>query len=299
MGNLKIIEGRSLLVSNSSDPGIDGIYVLQKTLYNGKRWYKKDNPDPIVDFAIIYQVGPNPVDNFWELIILFNGFGIYNSNTNADNPWEPVWSNNLNVSAIVLTNNKISIKEQNLTVSNYSIALVNGVYKLQNTLINGRNWYLHSTLLFNVRWNSSINRWQLLSFGGAELSTSTSSANTPWETTWILEAIQVSLGSGGKLNLKKKYLYVATGIGLTPNINGLRFYDTGETFYTNKVFYDETNTYMMWTSPIGYWFIKALPLNPFTPGPAFAKAFSNSGEPPTGNYTGGNGYIGTVTISSI
>jgi len=114
MGSLKIIEGKNLLVSNGSTPSIDGIYISQKTLYNGKRWYKKDNPDPMVDFAIIYQVGPNPVDNYWELIILFNGFGIYHSNTNADNPWEPVWSDNLNVSATVLTDNKISIKKQNL-----------------------------------------------------------------------------------------------------------------------------------------------------------------------------------------
>lgn len=103
----------------------------------------------------------------------------------------------------------------------------------------------------------------------------------------------------GKINLNKKYLYKATGTGLTPNINGLRFYDSGLTLYTNKVFYDETNTYAMWISPVGYWFIKTIPFNPVIPGPAFAKAIVNSDDPPTGNYTGGSGYIGTVTISSI
>ena len=296
MGRLIVNEGKSLIVTNSGNPETDGIYLLQKTLINNRRWYIKDNTSPTIDVAIAWDSGIN----FWVLYPIGLPFTFAISNSSSNNPWETTWDNGMVVNPITLTNNKASIKKQNLTVSNYSIALVNGIYSLQNTLINGRNWYLHSTLLFNIRWNNSINRWQLLSFQGQDLSTSTNSANNPWEATWVSEAIQVSLGSGGKLNLKKKYLYRATGTGLTPNINGLRFYEFGETFYTNKVFYDETNTYMMWISPVGYWFIKALPLNPFTPaGPSFAKAFSNSGEPPTGNYVGGNGYIGTVTISPI
>jgi hypothetical protein len=95
---------------------------------------------------------------------------------------------------------KTSIKKQNLTVSGYSIALVNGVYKLQNTLINGRNWYLHDSLLFNVRWNNSTSRWNLLSNQGVELSVATNSTNNPWEATWS-NNVQVSSGSGGKINL--------------------------------------------------------------------------------------------------
>jgi hypothetical protein len=95
---------------------------------------------------------------------------------------------------------KTSIKKQNLSVSGYSIALVNGVYKLQNTLINGRNWYLHDSLLFNVRWNNSTSRWNLLSNQGVELSVATNSTDNPWEATWS-NNVQVSLGFGGKLNL--------------------------------------------------------------------------------------------------
>lgn len=101
----------------------------------------------------------------------------------------------------------------------------------------------------------------------------------------------------GRLNSSKRYLYVATGMGLSPNINGLRFYDSGTTYYTNKVFYDETNTYAMWISPVGYWFIGLISANRDTPGNCFAKSVNNSGEPPTGNYIGSNGFSGTVTIS--
>lgn len=95
------------------------------------------------------------------------------------------------------------------------------------------------------------------------------------------------------------YLYIAFGVGLSPNINGLKFYDSGLIYYTNKIFYDETNTYAMWISPVGYWFIRTIPFNPIGPGVAFAKATVSSGDPPTGNYTGGNGYTGVVTISTI
>ena len=105
----------------------------------------------------------------------------------------------------------------------------------------------------------------------------------------------------GRLIIPKTrdYLYIASGTGLSPNIDGLRFYDTQSPFQGQRTFYDETNKYLMWRSATaGYWFIKALPLNPFTPGPSFGKISSNINDPPTGNYIGaGSGYSGTVTIS--
>jgi hypothetical protein len=111
---------------------------------------------------------------------------------------------------INLTQTKsLSIKKQNLTVSGYGIALVNGIYKLQNTLINGRNWYLHDSLLFNVRWNNSTSRWNLLSNQGVELSVATNSTDNPWEATWS-NNVQVSSGSGGKISLKSSAIPLNT-----------------------------------------------------------------------------------------
>jgi hypothetical protein len=106
---------------------------------------------------------------------------------------------------------------------------------------------------------------------------------------------------GGKLNLNKKYLYKATGTGLSPNINGLRFYDSGLSFYTNKIFYDETNIYAMWINSTGnYWTIGLIAqVGTLPPNNVFYKAYSNSGEPPTGTYTAASGWTGTVIISEI
>ena len=212
---------------------------------------------------------------------------------------------------------RLSLKNINsysfyLTFTGGSSSLTD-TYIVQNKLYNGKKYYKAQNSIYVIFWSTFGPQWRLaFSLGATGVAIGTGDTQYPWEANWgegttfsllninnnKISIKKQNLG-GGKLNLKKKYLYRATGTGLTPNINGLRFYDAGETFYTNKVFYDETNTYMMWISPAGYWFIKALPLNPFTPGPSFAKAFSNSGEPPTGNYVGGNGYIGTVTISPI
>lgn len=196
MGKVRTQEGYSASVSNSGTPDTDGIYVVQKTLINGKKWYKKDNLSPTVDIGIAWDSSIN----YWVFYLIGIPFTLSISNNATDNPWETTWDNGMNVSRITFTDNKISIKKQNLTVSGYSIALVNGVYKLQNTLINGRNWYLHDSLLFNVRWNNSISRWNLLSNQGVELSVATNSTNNPWEATWS-NNVQVSSGSGGKINL--------------------------------------------------------------------------------------------------
>jgi hypothetical protein len=196
MGKLQTIGGNNLFVSNGGDEAIDGVYIRQKTLINNRGWYVKDNPSPILDFAIAWDSSIN----FWVLYVIGLPITVSISNSSSNNPWETTWDNSMIVNQTTLTNNKISIKKQNLTVSGYSIALINGVYKLQNTLINGRNWYLHDSLLFNVRWNNSTSRWNLLSNQGVDLSVATNSTDNPWEATWS-NNVQVSLGSGGKLNL--------------------------------------------------------------------------------------------------
>lgn len=108
---------------------------------------------------------------------------------------------------------------------------------------------------------------------------------------------------GGKLNLNKKYLYKATGIGLTPNIDGLRFYLSGISALGYLSFRDETNTYELYYTPFGAQFaIRPLPFSVVTPPTiGWTKGLSsNPTDPPTGNYTqSAGGYNGIVTISEI
>lgn len=52
-------------------------------------------------------------------------------------------------------------------------------------------------------------------------------------------------------------LYKATGIGLSPNIDGLRFYDSGLIYNGKKSFYSENGQYAIWYNTIGVeaWYI--------------------------------------------
>jgi hypothetical protein len=54
---------------------------------------------------------------------------------------------------------------------------------------------------------------------------------------------KTSTGSGKITIMPRIYVYKATGTDLTPNINGLRFYDSGLTENGLPIYYDETNTY--------------------------------------------------------
>jgi len=57
----------------------------------------------------------------------------------------------------------------------------------------------------------------------------------------------------GRLIIPKTrdYLYIASGAGLSPNINGLRFYDSGLIYYGKKSFYSEDGQYAIWYATIG------------------------------------------------
>lgn len=48
----------------------------------------------------------------------------------------------------------------------------------------------------------------------------------------------------------RDYLYIASGAGLSPNINGLRFYDSGLIYYGKKSFYSEDGQYAIWYATI-------------------------------------------------
>jgi hypothetical protein len=55
----------------------------------------------------------------------------------------------------------------------------------------------------------------------------------------------------------RKYLYITSGTGLSPNINGLRFYDSGLIYNGKKSFYSEDGQYAIWYNTIGVeaWYI--------------------------------------------
>ena len=99
----------------------------------------------------------------------------------------------------------------------------------------------------------------------------------------------------GKLISNKKYLYIVSGAGLSPNINGLRFYDSGLTFNGAKSYYSEDNQYAIWRlNPV--WII----------GSVSAIGTSSSGIPSWGrnnsslvgsNYGGAGGASGNPVVS--
>ena len=88
----------------------------------------------------------------------------------------------------------------------------------------------------------------------------------------------------GRLISNQKYLYIVSGAGLSPNINGLRFYDSGLTFNGAKSYYSEDNQYAIWRLG-SVWII----------GSFSAKGTSSSGSPSWGRYNSslvGSNYIG-------
>ena len=101
---------------------------------------------------------------------------------------------------------------------------------------------------------------------------------------------------GGKISIKREYAFVATGTGLSPDINGLRFYDSGLVRGGRPIYYDETNTYKL-SFPNSFPFYWVLELISGSPG-GYVQNFQPS-APVAGTYAGAFGWSGTVTISSI
>ena len=90
------------------------------------------------------------------------------------------------------------------------------------------------------------------------------------------------------------YLATTTGMGSLPNMNGLRFYDTGLTQNGQSIYYDETNVYWL-TYVAGFWIVA--PIGTVGESGLFVKF---SGINPVGDYSGvAGGYIGSFTLSQI
>lgn len=132
MGRLIVNEGKSLIVTNSGNPETDGIYLLQKTLINNRRWYIKDNTSPTIDVAIAWDSGIN----FWVLYAIGLPLTFAISNSSSNNPWETTWDNGMVVNPITLTNNKISIKKQNQSILNPVESTEKNIYVFKSATTN-------------------------------------------------------------------------------------------------------------------------------------------------------------------
>jgi hypothetical protein len=104
----------------------------------------------------------------------------------------------------------------------------------------------------------------------------------------------------GRLIIPKTrdYLYKAFGTGLSPNINGLRFYDSGLIYNDKKSFYSEDGQYAIWYwggFPTAIWLIGTIAnIGTFT-----TNAWGKVGATDTvsGSYIAAGDKVGTVTIS--
>jgi hypothetical protein len=92
----------------------------------------------------------------------------------------------------------------------------------------------------------------------------------------------------GKLISSKRYLYIANGAGLSPNINGLRFYDSGLIQLGVPIYYDETNTYKL-RSLAGLWGLSRIDNT--------IGEFVRFNSSILGDYTASSGWSGALTIS--
>jgi len=94
--------------------GIDGIYIVQPDLINGKKYYK--GTGAVSDFFITWSnpTGPYPL-GFWAVAVFTP---IYVAPGNATFPWQQNWNTPeggyISLSPININNNKTSIKKQNL-----------------------------------------------------------------------------------------------------------------------------------------------------------------------------------------
>jgi hypothetical protein len=101
------------------------------------------------------------------------------------------------------------------------------------------------------------------------------------------------------------FLYKATGVGLSPNIDGLKFYDSGLIYNGKKSFYSEDGQYAIWYlinaggSPYDYWRIGRL--IDISVGTLTPISWGKLGitDTVTGDYGPGADVIGAVTISLI
>jgi len=108
----------------------------------------------------------------------------------------------------------------------------------------------------------------------------------------------VKSGGTGKLTTKKRYLYIATGTGLSPNINGLRFYGSNLRYASAPSYYSEDNQYAIWRNIVagfGVWIVgSANSIGTIPSSPHWGKVSSTLVN---NDYGPANGASGALAIS--
>jgi hypothetical protein len=193
------------------------------------------------------------------------------------------------------------------TVSNSSISQVGGNY----TKVTANSYQVFGSSKYLFWGYSEPNRWTLINFTNGFFATNptmsdgTKIPTSDWPNGETISALSSKISikkqnlGGGKINLNKKYLYKVTGTGLTPNINGLRFYDSGLIYNGKKSFYSEDGQYAIWyvTSPVGIWLIGSIA----NIGTYTSNAWGKVGATDTvaGSYIAAGDRVGAVTVSAI
>ena len=217
-------------------------------------------------------------------------------------------------------NLKFSNSNEYLIVSGSNISLLNGIYVKSGT-VSGKPKYVKTPAVnylnngnfeiiiqgeFPIVWGITT-----VSYNGYFYYGNSSYASPDLVPAWSIgqngsgnisikitaigkTSIKKQNLGGGKINLRPRvYAFVATGTGLSPNINNLRFYNTGLTQNGQPIYYDETKVY--WLTYISSAWIIAL-IGTVGASGLFVKFSSIN---PVGSYTGSTGYSGTVTIAAI
>ena len=215
MGNLKVKKFYDrILISNASISQANGIYVLSPNLANGLRYYVKGADAP-GGWAI--AAGKESISQPFNWAIYLIGAGTYYYSTNSSfnsifdlpaYPWECSWvdgnGNPVNIKLEPYANStkkSISMGKLNFVVvsgSNTTPFNADGKYLLENTLVNGRQWYfkpsegvpmMRIVFVSLGRWaiQYNLNNWTVLAVSTA--------ADNPWEATWPSN-IQVSFSNG-------------------------------------------------------------------------------------------------------
>lgn len=106
---------------------------------------------------------------------------------------------------------------------------------------------------------------------------------------------KLGFGLGLSTGNKRVASYKATGSGLSPNINGMLFYQNG--IFNGKPLYIGNNGFFLWYSPAILWVINKTK----TTGLGVAAFFQvpPASEPTSKTYAGQYGFTGTVTIVKV
>lgn len=101
--------------------------------------------------------------------------------------------------------------------------------------------------------------------------------------------IGIGLGTGGK---KRIPVYKATGTGLSPDINGMIFYESGGIISGKPVYYSDGGFFLWWLTGANFWIINRTKVS----GTGWNQPVGQGAIPTNATYSPQPGSSGTVTV---